>query len=250
MDRIYARNMANNLCGIYKIISPTNRVYIGQSRNIRNRYKSHCRPLKGSKTKLSRSFIKYGIENHQFEILELCDIGELDNKERHYFEVFNSIEDGLNIIDRGYTLIDTKNMGKNTIWTDERKHIHSEFLKKWWRENPDFSRGEAWKHKMSEISMGMVVAKNLKGEFVKVTQSEYDSNPNLVGTTMNTKQPKLSKKVRCITDDIIFDSIIGASTYYGFMNSSNIIESIKHGIPMGKVKLNREIFFEYYNDLL
>lgn len=59
------------IIGIYKITSPTNKVYIGQSININRRFKEYLNILKSKgQTKLYHSFNKYKIENHTFEILE------------------------------------------------------------------------------------------------------------------------------------------------------------------------------------
>ena len=62
------------MIGIYKITSPSGKVYIGQSRNIENRFlqykNKHCR----FQFRLYNSFNKYGVENHVFEIIEECEI--------------------------------------------------------------------------------------------------------------------------------------------------------------------------------
>lgn len=86
------------MVGIYKIISPNNRIYIGQSVDIEKRFKSYKRLyVKNQKqTKLHRSFIKYGVLNHKFEIVLECKESELNNYERYYQELYNCLEDGLN----------------------------------------------------------------------------------------------------------------------------------------------------------
>lgn len=66
--------MAGPIKGIYKITSPTGRVYIGQSVNIYARFKRYrdinCR----SQRKLHRSLLKYGHKSHRFQIIhELPD---------------------------------------------------------------------------------------------------------------------------------------------------------------------------------
>lgn len=59
---------------IYRLTSPSGNIYIGQTVNIRRRfsyYKSSGAPFQPA---LNRSFLKYGIDNHKFEILyELPD---------------------------------------------------------------------------------------------------------------------------------------------------------------------------------
>ena len=58
------------MVGIYKITSPTNKIYIGQSWDIKNRWKGY-KYTKQNKSinKLQSSFIKYGLKNHIFEII-------------------------------------------------------------------------------------------------------------------------------------------------------------------------------------
>jgi group I intron endonuclease len=69
------------MIGIYKIINPKGKTYIGQSINIEKRWngykKLHCK----GQHKLYNSLEKYGPENHVFEIIEECKLEELDNRE-------------------------------------------------------------------------------------------------------------------------------------------------------------------------
>jgi len=62
--------MNNVIKGIYKITNPKGKVYIGQSINIIKRFSSYKRLIKRSiGQKLYNSFLKYGVENHKFEII-------------------------------------------------------------------------------------------------------------------------------------------------------------------------------------
>jgi hypothetical protein len=91
------------ICGIYKITSPSNKIYIGKTINLKarqNRYKNlHCK----GQAKLYRSLRKYGWEKHKFEIIEECLQPELDNKEKYYIDLFNTFnsEYGLNLKEGG-----------------------------------------------------------------------------------------------------------------------------------------------------
>jgi len=72
--------------GIYKITSPTNKIYIGQSIDIFNRWNQY-KKLKSSikqQPKIYNSLKFYGINNHTFEIIEECPISQLDKKELWY----------------------------------------------------------------------------------------------------------------------------------------------------------------------
>jgi group I intron endonuclease len=85
------------MIGIYKITSPTNRVYIGQSINIEKRFKQYKNLQNVSEQKaLYNSFLKYGVDNHTFEIVEECEINLLNERERFYQEFYNVINKGLN----------------------------------------------------------------------------------------------------------------------------------------------------------
>jgi group I intron endonuclease len=102
------------MTGIYKITSPNGKVYIGKSVNIKRRFKEYNRGLAKGQTLLNRSFLKYGVENHIFEILFFCDFENLNNLERYYQLLFSSIgKNGLNIVLNGEkTFESTKELKK------------------------------------------------------------------------------------------------------------------------------------------
>lgn len=77
-------------CGIYKITSPSGKVYVGSSRNIEARWYRHKHDLKAGKhhsPPLQRSHDKYGVDGFSHEILEVCDVADLINKEQHYIDL-------------------------------------------------------------------------------------------------------------------------------------------------------------------
>lgn len=85
------------MIGIYKITSPTGKVYIGQSVNVEKRLKDY-KALKCKKQpRIYKSFLKYGYDKHKVEVVEECSISELNDRERYYQEFFNCIgKNGLN----------------------------------------------------------------------------------------------------------------------------------------------------------
>lgn len=89
---------------IYKITSPSGKIYIGQSYNVHNRIlkyqRNHC---KGQR-KLYESLKKYGFENHTFEILQQAPKEELNQLEINYIWRFNSRDRylGLNLNSGGF----------------------------------------------------------------------------------------------------------------------------------------------------
>jgi hypothetical protein len=86
------------MIGIYKITSPTNKIYIGQSTNIENR-KYYYNSIKCDKQpKLYNSLLKYGWEQHIFEVIEECLEEQLNEREIYWGNYFKVLgENGLNL---------------------------------------------------------------------------------------------------------------------------------------------------------
>lgn len=90
------------MIGIYKITSPSNKIYIGQSKDIKLRfYYYSIKSCKGQR-KLYHSLKKHGVENHVFEVLEECDIEQLNERERYYQDLYEVTSmNGLNLVLQG-----------------------------------------------------------------------------------------------------------------------------------------------------
>lgn len=86
------------IIGIYKIISPTNKIYVGQSINIKRRFNEYLKLKCESQPKLYNSLKKYGPENHKFEIIEECELEQLNEREIYWGNLFEvlDLEKGLN----------------------------------------------------------------------------------------------------------------------------------------------------------
>jgi group I intron endonuclease len=131
------------MTGIYKIISPTGRIYVGQSVDIKTRLYKYKTTLCKEQPRLFNSVKKYGWDNHNFSVIELCTIDELNNRERYWQDFYNVIGDnGLNCVltksdtKTGYTSEQTK---KNmSLAQSGRKHRQETILKfrKIRKENP------------------------------------------------------------------------------------------------------------------
>lgn len=90
------------VCGIYKITNKiTGLCYIGQSIDIFSRWRAHSSA--NDNLKLHQSIKDYGIQNFVFEILELCEKSELDEKEKSWIKKLNSFENGYNMTTGGLT---------------------------------------------------------------------------------------------------------------------------------------------------
>ena len=84
--------------GIYKITSPSDKVYIGQSIDIERRFRHYKRMVCKEQIKIFNSMLKYGVDAHIFEVLELCDTKDLNNRERYYQDLYDSVVNGLNLL--------------------------------------------------------------------------------------------------------------------------------------------------------
>jgi group I intron endonuclease len=70
--------------GIYKVESPTGKIYIGQSINIEERWKKYKDWNNHKQPKISRSIKKHGLSNHIFEIIEECSLKLLPEREIYW----------------------------------------------------------------------------------------------------------------------------------------------------------------------
>ena len=87
--------------GIYKLTNLTNqKVYIGQAANLADRWKDHIKAGLGIDTPnnmLYTAMIKDGVENFTFEVLEECERGSLNDREKYYIDFYRAQEHGYNM---------------------------------------------------------------------------------------------------------------------------------------------------------
>jgi len=86
--------------GIYKITHiESERSYVGQSVDIGNRWKQHCKRGTGADAKTTNklydAMLRYGIENFRFEVVEVVEDNlRLSEAEKYWQEYFKSKEFG------------------------------------------------------------------------------------------------------------------------------------------------------------
>ena len=88
------------MIGIYKITNKVNnKVYIGQSSDIKRRWKDHKITAFNPKDRgydypLYRAIRKYGLDNFDFDILEECSQDDINEREIFYVKEYNAHGDG------------------------------------------------------------------------------------------------------------------------------------------------------------
>ena len=93
----------NKICGIYKITSPSGKIYIGQSRDINRRKRNYKNCRCKNQIILYNSLLKHGLDNHIFEIICECselELNKLESINIKKFNTFNS-EYGMNLTSGG-----------------------------------------------------------------------------------------------------------------------------------------------------
>lgn len=109
------------ICGIYCIKNLVNgKIYVGQSINVDGRWRqhlSHLRKNTHNNEHLQDAWNKYGKENFDFQIIEICDVDKLDIRERYWIEYYNSMsrEFGYNHEDGGRKNKTVSDFTKNKI---------------------------------------------------------------------------------------------------------------------------------------
>lgn len=87
------------ISGIYKIInSINNKIYIGSSKNIKNRFRQHLFLLRHNKhfnSHLQSAYNKYGEASFVFEIIEECKTNIIDSREEYWIKALNSNISGI-----------------------------------------------------------------------------------------------------------------------------------------------------------
>jgi len=153
----------NKICGIYKITSPTGKIYIGQSININKRFLKYKSNDCKRQPRLYYSLCKYGWDLHITEIICECEKSELNELEIFYIKQYNTFNSkhGLNLSSGGNT----------TIFTEESKQKISQ-------KKLGIKRPLSFRKKLSKLKKGKIPHINCRH---KPSEYEiYDNNDKLI----------------------------------------------------------------------
>lgn len=150
---------------IYKISSPSGRVYIGQTINFKNRL-THHKKLTRPDTKLAKAIIKYGWDNLSKEIIDTIETTtkedrdkKLNNLEIYYIQLYNSYKNGYNCTTGGDGTVgrnhskETKQFLRNMNLGKTLSVEHKENISKGLKNNPRIITEET-RRKLSASKLG------------------------------------------------------------------------------------------------
>lgn len=114
-------------CGIYILkFNNTNKVYVGLSQNIENRYRGHLYSLKNgiSNKKLIEAYTLYGVPT--YEVICECVKEELEEAEQEAINIYDSINNGFNEREAGATGASPSIRGEGNA---KSKHTNDTYIK-------------------------------------------------------------------------------------------------------------------------
>ena len=237
---------SDTMCGVYKITNTINgKVYIGQSINIKTRWKEHINSLRrgdSNCTLLQRAWNKYQEQDFSFEILELCAEKELDDVEIKYITIYDAVNNGYNIEPGG----------------NKNKHLAEDTKKKIGDANRGRKMSEETVKKMSEARIGYKnpmygkthsdearqkisdARKGKPGHPISEETKELIRIANIGRITSDETRKKISeattgrpawnknpRPVYCIELNRVFDTASDAGKEFGIRNG-NIINCCEH----------------------
>lgn len=216
---------------IYKVLNKINgKVYIGQTtQNLKTRWSQHKYNSKNGNCKINRAIRKYGIEN--FEIQEIDNgncIEELNKKEEFYIKKYDSVNYGYNI----------RSGGKNSIRSQETKNkiSQSRIGKYKGKDSPWYGKKHTEKSKRKMSKSKKITLLGNKNKLGKTHTEEFK---NKCKDRMKGNSYSKKRAVKCLNNNIVYESVVKASTELGLDNRS------VHRVLKGEYSHTKGFKFEY-----
>jgi len=220
------------ICGIYKITSPSNKIYIGQSVNILKRWNKYKNNNCKQQNLLYRSLIKYGADLHKFEIIIECKRFELNEKEKFYIEKYNSFESksGLNLQSGGVNYSITKNQKNKISLFQKGKIVSIETKRKMSNSAKNVKKSDSHKMNISISKKGKTHTEETRIKVSLAKQNTTNETKNKISLSLkgrsfskkhieNMKLARSRKVLDTLTGNI-YNTITEASKHSTYSRSS------------------------------
>lgn len=208
------------LCGIYCIENKTTqKKYIGQSRNINSRWCHHKAELNNDihdNDYLQKAWNKYGEDDFKFYILEECDISMLDDKERYYIELYDTLDRS-----KGYNL-KTGGQDTNCKLKETNKKLSESIKQSYNNSNLRERRKQDALKQWANPNIKKKIMGSNNGMYGKHHTEEARKNMSEKHKGIAPKHKNLTP-VLCVELNKIFDNVTEAGKALGF-NGTSILQ--------------------------
>lgn len=229
---------------IYKVTnSINNKVYVGQTRNLKNRIKAHKRDsLREDNPRgnypMYRDMRKYGIDKFKFEKIEDVEDPEANEREEYYISAFNCVEHGYNISRFSKSPLDPE-VHKKLFTEKTRKKIsernRKRNLKNWknkeYREKMSSFLSDLQKERLKDPKYRAEKSAQLKKytDSIKKQVYQYDMNWNLINVFSGTREAerKTGFNAASISEVARTEGKGRRKTYKGFHWRYYLVESVE-----------------------
>lgn len=231
------------MIGIYKITNKiNNKIYIGQSNNINRRKNEHRSVKHETNESLKKAYIKYGLENFDFQVLEECKLEELNDREKYWIKLLKP----------QYNRTSGGNGSPNHKISEETKQLLKQKGKDFWNSLDNETKNKIITNNLKGPKIGHEVSKETRQ---KLREHNLGKKQSL--ETINKRKQTMikkkkngyiqtnenhNKKVICIEKNKIYKSVKEAS------EDNNVTASFLSGVIRGKYKTCKGLHFEYYQE--
>ncbi|MGM9986342.1 MAG: GIY-YIG nuclease family protein [Bacillaceae bacterium] len=185
--------MKRGLCGVYKVVNKlNNKLYIGSSVDISSRYSTHIG--RDARKYIDHPFYsdirKYGKENFEIEILELCDRDELIEKEQYYYDILQPEYNKVRPAENNFMHVEVREKASRNSNTPQHIKIRKELYN-----SPEYKLyfQMVHKEKMKPVEM-------LDGEVVINTFISMQEASRYISENTTFKGKNKTSKIKAVCD--------------------------------------------------